>query len=104
MRHFTHRMLLHVLYAVLLMVLTIAVGATAHIWLEPVHWHDALLNTAFIVGGVGAYIVPESLGGKLFFAVYGIFVGLAFMATMGLVLAPVAHRIIHTLHLDDDAD
>jgi hypothetical protein len=103
-RHFTRRLLLHVLYAFLVMLATLMVGVLAHLWLEPVMWHDAVLNTALIVGGIGPYIVPESVGGKLFFAVYGMLIGLVFVGTLGLILAPLAHRLIHKFHLEGEQD
>jgi len=101
-RHFTHRLVVHVLYALLVMAATVVMGVAAHIWLEPIDWHDAVLNTALIVGGIGPYIVPETAVGKLFFSLYSMFVGLVFMGTLGIILAPLAHRIIHKFHLDDD--
>lgn len=99
---FVRRMALHVLYALLLIAFTLLLGVAGHLWLESPGWHDALLNTALILGGIGPYIVPETVGGKIFFSFYSIFVGLVFMATLGLTLAPVAHRLIHKFHLDDD--
>lgn len=78
------------------------IGVIAHLILEPINWHDALLNTAFIIGGLGPYIVPGSVAGKVFFALYSMFVGLVFIGTLGIILAPLAHRIIHKFHLDDD--
>lgn len=101
-RHFTRRLLVHVLYAVLILVVTLLIGVVAHIFLEPVSLHDAFLNTALIVGGIGPYIVPATAAGKLFFAVYSMFVGLVFVGTLGIILAPLAHRIIHKFHLDED--
>ncbi len=103
-RHFRNRLLAHVLYALLVMFVTIAIGVIAHLLLEPVNWHDALLNTALIVGGIGPYILPESISGKVFFAAYSMFVGLIFIGTLGIILAPLAHRILHKFHLDDNED
>jgi tetrahydromethanopterin S-methyltransferase subunit B len=51
---------------------------------------------------MGFYLMPESVGGKVFFAAYGLFVGLVFVTTLGIILAPVAHRLLHKFHLDDD--
>lgn len=105
-RHFTHRLVTHVLYAFAVLAVTTVIGVAAHIWLEPIHWHDAVLNTALIVGGIGPYIVPKTALGKLFFAGYSMFVGLVFAATLGIILAPLAHRILHKFHLDanDNSD
>ena len=99
---FLQRMVLHVLYALLLVCVALLIGALGHMWFEPVSWHDAFLNSALILSGIGPYLVPESVGGKVFFAFYGIFVGLAFMAMLGLTLAPIAHRMIHKFHWDDE--
>lgn len=101
-RQFLRRILVHVLYAIAVMAITLVIGVVAHIYLEPVSWHDAVLNTALIVGGIGPFIVPATAVGKLFFAVYSMFVGLVFVGIMGVILAPVVHRIIHKFHLDDD--
>lgn len=98
---FIRRMVLHVVYALLLIVFTLLLGLAGHLWLESPGWHDALLNTALILGGIGPYIMPVTVGGKIFFSLYSIFVGLVFAATLGLTLAPVAHRLIHKFHLDD---
>lgn len=103
-RHFRRRLLIHVFYAFLVMFITIAIGLVAHLLLEPVNWHDALLNTALIVGGIGPYILPESVSGKVFFAAYSMFVGLIFIGTLGIILAPLAHRILHKFHLDDNEE
>ncbi len=99
---FLRRTALHVLYALVVMAATLIIGVAAHMLLEPVGWHDAILNTALIVGGIGPYIVPGTALGKLFFAVYSMFVGLVFVGTMGIILAPLVHRIVHRFHLDEE--
>jgi hypothetical protein len=40
--------------------------------------------------------------GKLFAGVYALVCGLVFVLASGIVLAPVAHRVLHALHVDDD--
>lgn len=102
--HFRRRLALHVCYALLLVGVTLLVGALGHRWFGGHGWHDALMNAAFVIGGIGTYIMPDSYGGKIFSAVYGFFVGLVVMATLGVVLAPIAHRIMHKFHLDEADD
>lgn len=101
-KQFILRFLWHLSAAFLLIALTLIVGALGHIYFEGIAFHDALLNTALIVGGIGTTVMPVSVAGKLFFATYGIFVGLIFAAVIGVSLAPVIHRIVHRMHLDDD--
>lgn len=103
-RHFTLRLLRHVGLAAIIVGITLSVGVLGHLWLEPIHWHDAILNISLILAGIGPFIMPATVAGKLFFALYSILVGLVFVATLGLVLAPLAHRLIHKFHLDSESD
>lgn len=101
-KQFVLRMLWHLLAAILLIIFTLVFGAIGHIYFENIPFHDAFLNTALIVGGIGTTVLPESIAGKVFFAAYGIFVGLIFAAIVGVALAPIIHRVVHRMHLDDD--
>jgi hypothetical protein len=102
--HFTLRVLRHLGLAAIIVGITLTVGVAGHLWLEPIHWHDAILNISLILAGIGPFIMPATVSGKLFFALYSILVGLVFVGTLGLVLAPLAHRLIHKFHLDGDND
>lgn len=101
-KQFILRFLWHLLAALLIIAVTLVIGALGHIYFEDIPFHDAFLNTALIVGGIGTTVMPASIAGKVFFAAYGIFVGLIFAAVIGVSLAPVIHRIVHRMHLDDD--
>lgn len=102
--HFRRRIVKHIFYALVVLVITIVIGSVVHVYLEPVNWFDAVLNTALIVSGIGPYIIPETAIGKLFLAAYSMVVGLVFAATLGIILAPVAHRMLHKFHLDESDD
>lgn len=101
-KEFILRFVWHLLAACLIIAVTLVIGALGHIYFENIPFHDAFLNTALIVGGIGTTFMPESIAGKVFFAAYGIFVGLIFAAVIGVSLAPVIHRIVHRMHLDDE--
>lgn len=101
-RHFTLRMVLHIAFAGLIIGIAMCIGMAGHMWFEAVSWHDALLNVSLMLAGIGPFLLPESVSGKLFFACYNVMVGLVFVALIGVVMAPVVHRVIHKFHLDDD--
>ena len=103
-KEFVWRLAWHLIAALLLIVVTLAIGTIGHMYFEDIDLHDAFLNTALITGGIGPTVLPESAAGKLFFSVFGIFVGLLFAALVGVALAPILHRIVHRMHLDDDDD
>ena len=101
---FLKRMLSHFGIASLLIVITLIIGTVGHmIFDNSIKWHDAALNSAFIANGIGPYIVPQGISGKIFFAIYGMFTSLVFMTTLGVVLAPIAHRILHRFHIENDS-
>lgn len=104
-RQFRFRLLRHALAACLLLIASILFGVVGHLYFEPhIPLHDAIFNATLLLGGVGPVILPESIGGKLFFAGYGLYVGLVFVASIGLILAPVAHRLLHRFHFDESDD
>lgn len=102
--HFHNRVLKHVLVALLILSVTLLIGMVGHMIIEGQNWHDALMNSAFIMGGLGTVVAPDSTSGKLFVSFYSLFVSLSLLATLSIVLAPVAHRIIHKFHLDELTD
>ncbi|MGY6271283.1 two pore domain potassium channel family protein [Achromobacter denitrificans] len=103
-RLFVFRMLAHLFWAMAMIAVVVLVGVAAHLWFEDISWHDAVLNTGLIVGGIGPFILPTTVAGKVFFSLYSMLVGLLFVGTLGLILAPLAHRLIHKFHLDEDRD
>jgi len=65
-------------------------------------WVDSFENAAMILGGMGPVDQMTTTSAKLFAGLYAIFCGLVFISVMGIVLAPVLHRIMHRLHLADE--
>ena len=54
-----------------------------------------------ILGGMGPIMPLAATGAKVFASGYALFSGLIFIAVMGIVLAPVTHRMLHTFHIDE---
>jgi hypothetical protein len=79
----------------------LGLGLAGYHWIADLPWVDALLNAAMILGGMGPVDRLATTGAKLFASAYAIFSGLMFISVMGVILAPVVHRIIHRFHLED---
>ena len=67
-------------------------------------WIDALLNASMILGGMGQITPLVTDTGKLFASAYALFSGVVFLAVSAILVAPIAHRLLHRLHLEDLAD
>jgi len=79
---------------------SLGLGVCGYHWIADLPWIDSLLNAAMILGGMGPVDRLTTSGSKLFASAYAIFSGLVFISVMGVVLAPVIHRVIHKFHLD----
>ncbi len=101
-REFLIRMLRHGVLAAAIIALSIVVGMAGYEHYEHLPWRDALLNTTMLLGGMGPVNAPQSPGGKLFASFFALYAGLVFIATAGVFLAPVAHRVLHHLNFDGE--
>jgi len=66
-------------------------------------WRDAFLNAAMLLGGMGPIHSPVTDDGKVFAGLYALFAGLVFVVAVGLLFAPVLHRLLHRFHWDESA-
>jgi hypothetical protein len=98
---FLRRVLRHVLVALAVLFLSLGLGVLGYRSIEHLSWLDALLNASMILGGMGPVDIMHTDGGKLFASAYALFSGVAFLAVAGILVAPIAHRVLHRLHLDD---
>lgn len=83
---------------------SLVVGIIGYRTLEGMEWIDAFLESAMLLGGMGPINAPMTVAGKLFAGVYALYSGILVIATAGIILAPIFHRVLHTLHLEDDED
>jgi hypothetical protein len=100
---FLRRLLEHGFVALLLLIASLAIGVLGYRITEGLAWIDALLNASMILGGMGPVNVMQSAAGKLFASAYALYSGMAFLATASILVAPLAHRLLHSLHLEEEA-
>ena len=103
-RLFVRRLLWHWLSALLIILGSLAAGIIGYHGLEGLPWIDSLLNASMILGGMGPVNELQTIGGKIFASCYALFSGIIFLVVAGTLLAPLAHRFLHQLHLDQDED
>jgi hypothetical protein len=99
-RAFLGRLARHVALAGAVVGAALLVGVLGYHLLEGLPWLDALLNASMILGGMGPVDRLNTNGGKLFASLYALFSGLVFISAAGILLAPVAHRMLHKVHAD----
>ena len=83
---------------------SLAAGMCGYHGFEHMSWIDAFVNASMILSGMGPLGELHTQAGKLFAGSYALYSGLFLVIAAGLLLAPLLHRFLHSMHLDDDDD
>ena len=87
--------------SLVMIALSLGIGICGYHWSAALSWLDSLLNASMILSGMGPVDRLDNTAAKLFASGYAVFSGLMFISVMGVLLAPVVHRMLHKFHLDD---
>jgi len=87
--------------ALVLIGIVLLIGVVGYHRLARLDWVDSLLEASMILGGMGPVNSLPNDSAKIFASIYALFSGLVFIAVMGIVLAPVVHRVMHKFHVDE---
>ncbi len=82
--------------------MALLVGSFGYHFITGLTWLDAEANAARILTGMGPVDPMKTPASKIFASVYALFSGLVFLTSVGIVLAPVIHRVVHRFHLDGE--
>src|SRR5438128_2168428 len=83
---------------------SLAWGMWGYSHYEGLHWRDAFLNAAMLLGGMGPVEIPQTPGGKLFAGIYALYAGMVVLVAASILLAPGLHRFLHRFHLEEYHD
>ena len=79
---------------------SLAIGVLGYHYFEHLSWIDSLLNASMILSSMGPVDPVQTDAGKLFASLYALFSGVAFITVVGVLFAPLAHRLLHKFHLE----
>lgn len=99
---FYARILNNIFIALIVLTISLFIGIIGYHYTEGISWIDSLHQSSMILGGMGPVIVDfNTTGGKLFSSAYALFCGIVFITNIGIILAPIAHRLYHRLHMEE---
>lgn len=99
---FYKRLIWNLLVACMLLGACLTIGILGYHYTDGIDWIDSLHNASMILSGMGPVVEIKSVQGKLFSSFYALFSGVAFITNIGIILTPLAHRLYHRLHVNDD--
>ncbi len=104
-RKYYNRIWTNLLFSSGIMAICLFIGVVGYkVTIPEFDWYDSLLNASMILSGMGPIIdtnIHLTNSAKVFASIYALFSGVAFISTIGLIIAPVAHRFFHKLHLEE---
>jgi len=92
----------HLLVGACIVLAALGIGVVGYRVTERLSWIDSLLNASMILGGMGEIAPLNTDAGKLFASIYSLFAGMVFLVTVGFLMAPAVHRLLHKLHLEEE--
>ncbi len=100
-KKFLMRALRFAMYSFIIIVLSVGIGVFGYHYFAGLEWIDSFYNACMILTGMGP-VNPMTTGpAKLFSSFYALYSGIAFLTTIAVVFAPIAHRFLHILHLEN---
>ena len=99
---FALRMVRVLLVAILIGAGALSIGTAGYCYFAEMGLVDGFFNATMILTGMGP-ASPEKMcdEGKIFASIYALFSGLVFISLMAIIIGPVAHRMLHRFHLDE---
>ena len=102
-RQFRSRLMRSVLIGSLMVVFSLVLGMIGFLYYFPkMDWADAFVNASMLLAGMGPLAQPETTSAKVFSGLYALYSGLMLVMSTGVIFAPLVHRFLHALHVDED--
>jgi hypothetical protein len=98
---FVQRIIASLVLAFGLILVALSVGIAGYHFIAGFNFVDSLLEASMILGGMGPVRELANDGAKIFASIYALFSGVIFIALMGIILSPIAHRVMHKFHIDE---
>ena len=99
--HFQRRMLASGAVTAVIIAGSLTIGVLGYRYLGGLEsWVDCAYNASMILGGMGPVAELHTDAGKLFASAYALFSGITLLTSVGVLMAPVMHRLLHHFHME----
>lgn len=88
-------------FAALVIIVSVAIGMLGYHHYGNLAWLDSFHMACMILTGMGPVAEMKSDSAKLFSSLYALYSGVAFLSVTAVIFAPIIHRILHILHIEE---
>ncbi|MDO6446853.1 hypothetical protein Q4493_13820 [Colwellia sp. 1_MG-2023] len=97
-KQFIYRLFRYFIFASIFLLLGLIPGILGFLFIENLLFIEACINALSLLGGLDSPYPLISHFGKVFTAIYSLFIETVFLLSSATLLAPIIHRIIHKMH------
>lgn len=98
-RLFLSRLARHGGISLSFLVFSLGIGMCGYHFICNLPWMDSFLNASMILTGMGPVAIMTNSAQKIFSGCYALYSGIAFLGAIGILFAPILHRIMHKFHI-----
>jgi hypothetical protein len=102
--HFIIRLGRFGVFALLLIAISVIIGTLGYRQVAELSWIDGFHMACMILTGMGPVVEMTTDKAKLFSSFYALYSGVAFLSITAVIFAPIIHRLLHILHVQDDSE
>jgi hypothetical protein len=90
------------LFAFILILFSLLIGTIGYHHFGHISWLDSFHMSCMILTGMGPVVEMKSPNAKIFSSLYALYSGVAFLSITAVFFAPIIHRLLHILHVEQD--
>ncbi len=98
---FAIRLVRYALFGFILIAFSLGLGIMGYHFFDDLNLIDSLHMSCMILTGMGPVTEISTVPGKLFSSFYALYSGIAFLSITAVFLAPIIHRLLHILHVEN---
>jgi hypothetical protein len=102
MPNFLFRLGRYGLFALGLIVFSVLLGTLGYHHFGQISWLDSFHMACMILTGMGPVAEMTTPTAKIFSSLYALYSGVAFLSITAVFFAPIIHRLLHILHVEQD--
>jgi hypothetical protein len=85
-----------------LVVFSVLLGTIGYRYYAQILWLDSFHMACMILTGMGPVVEMTTTSAKIFSSMYALYSGVAFLSTTAVFFAPIIHRLLHILHVENN--
>ena len=102
--HFIIRLGRYGLFTLGLIVFSVMLGSVGYHHFGAISWLDSFHMACMILTGMGPVIEMKTASAKIFSSIYALYSGIAFLSITAVFFAPIIHRLLHILHVEEQVN